>query len=41
MRFTAMATSGTCPEPGSSAYAPGLPTAEAMVPEQTPFGAVD
>ena len=32
---SAMATSGTCPEPGSSAYAPGLPTAEAMVPEQT------
>jgi hypothetical protein len=32
---SAMATSGTCPEPGSSAYAPGLPTADAMVPEQT------
>ena len=32
---SAMATSGTCPEPGSSAYAPGLPTADGMVPEQT------
>ena len=29
-----MATSGTCPEPGSSAYAPGLPTADGMS-EQT------
>ncbi len=32
---SAMATSGTCPEPGSAAYAPGLPTADAMTPEQT------
>ncbi len=32
---SAMATSGTCPEPGSSAYTPGLPTADVMVPEQT------
>ncbi len=31
---SAMATSGTCPEPGSSAYAPGLPTADGMS-EQT------
>ena len=32
---SAMATSGTCPEPGSAAYTPGLPTADVMVPEQT------
>ena len=31
---SAMATSGTCPEPGSSAYVPGLPTADGMS-EQT------